>query len=88
MKIGIVSNYEWLLQWDNYGTLLQNYALQRVLQSDGHETFWILTTNQGPGRYMAKARNALLKAVHEPRELGKQVAGVLKGTSRNSPITR
>jgi hypothetical protein len=41
MKIGIVSMYGWLRLWDNYGTLLQNYALQSYLSSLGHETYWI-----------------------------------------------
>lgn len=43
MKIGIISCDGWLRQWDNYGTLFQNYALQKHLQKQGHETFWILT---------------------------------------------
>ena len=45
MRIGIVSAYPWLKKWDNYGTLLQNYALQRHLQSQGHNTYWIRATN-------------------------------------------
>jgi hypothetical protein len=43
MKIGIVSLYGWLRLWDNYGTLLQNYALQSYLNEHGHETYWIRT---------------------------------------------
>jgi hypothetical protein len=43
MKIGIVSLYGWLKLWDNYGTLLQNFALQTFLQQRGHTTFWIRT---------------------------------------------
>jgi len=43
MKIGIVSEYGWLRRWDNYGTLLQNYALQAFLRKHGHETYWIRT---------------------------------------------
>lgn len=43
VKIGIVSLYGWLTLWDNYGTLLQNYALQTFLRRHGHETFWIRT---------------------------------------------
>jgi len=43
MKIGIVSLYGWLKLWDNYGTLLQNYALQTHLQRQGHTTYWIRT---------------------------------------------
>ncbi len=43
MKIGIVSLYGWLKLWDNYGSLLQNYALQVRLKQWGHETYWIRT---------------------------------------------
>jgi hypothetical protein len=43
MRIGIVSLYGWLKIWDNYGTLLQNYALQSFLKRHGHDTFWIRT---------------------------------------------
>lgn len=43
MKIGIVSLYGWLKLWDNYGTLLQNFALQTYLRRMGHETYWIRT---------------------------------------------
>jgi hypothetical protein len=43
MRIGIVSLYGWLKIWDNYGTLLQNYALQAFLSRHGHDTFWIRT---------------------------------------------
>ncbi|MEP4545279.1 MAG: polysaccharide pyruvyl transferase family protein [Saccharospirillum sp.] len=43
LRIGIVSLYGWLKLWDNYGTLLQNFALQKFLQQRGHTTFWIRT---------------------------------------------
>ncbi len=43
LNIGIVSLYGWLKLWDNYGTLLQNFALQKYLQQKGHNTFWIRT---------------------------------------------
>lgn len=43
MKIGIVSLYGWLRIWDNYGTLLQNFALQAYLAKQGHESYWIRT---------------------------------------------
>ncbi len=58
MKIGIISNDDWLRQWDNYGTLFQNYALQTHLRHLGHETFWILTRNE-----RLTARDALKKAL-------------------------
>lgn len=46
MRIGIISCDGWLLLWDNYGTLFQNYALQTYLRKRGHETFWILTRSE------------------------------------------
>ena len=45
-KIGIVANYECLLQWDNYGTLFQNFALQTVLRSMDYDPFWIKTCSR------------------------------------------
>ena len=50
MRIGIVSLYGWLKLWDNYGTLLQNFALQTFLQQRGHDTFWIRTRTTPPVR--------------------------------------
>jgi hypothetical protein len=45
-QIGIVANYECLLQWDNYGTLFQNYALQKILRSMNYDPFWIKTCSR------------------------------------------
>ncbi len=43
MKIGIIT-IDIFLRWVcNYGTLLQNFALQKFLQKHGHETFLIQT---------------------------------------------
>ena len=69
MKIGIISNYEWLQQWDNYGTLFQNFALQKVLQNYGHDTFWILTKGGDPGFSGDKLKSLLIKLRHSPDEL-------------------
>lgn len=79
MKIGIVSNYQWLKQWDNYGTLLQNYALQRVLMSHGHDTFWILTVEKPPGPSVESFKRFLLKLYYSPRELVNHLKGFLPG---------
>lgn len=73
MKIGIISNYEWLQQWDNYGTLFQNYALQKVLQEQGHNTYWILTKGAGRGVNFGKLRNFLIKVRHSPHEVTDQI---------------
>ena len=51
MKIGIVSLYGWLKVWDNYGTLLQNYALQAHLARMGHTSYWIRTRTSDAGRH-------------------------------------
>ena len=42
MKLGILTFWK---TEDNYGQLLQCYALQTYLQSLGHETFLVRTTN-------------------------------------------
>lgn len=53
-RVGIISLYGWLKIWDNYGTLLQNFALQKFLQKKGYSTFWIRT------RPSVTARNRLI----------------------------
>ena len=68
MKIGIISNYEWIQQWSNYGTVFQNYALQTYLGSIGHDTFWIRSTNNEVYSFTEKLANVFLKAVLEPVE--------------------
>mgnify|MGYP003289835283 CR=1 FL=1 len=40
-KVGILSCYGWLLKTGNYGTLLQNYALQQTVTSLGYESIWV-----------------------------------------------
>lgn len=40
-KVGILSCYGWLLKTGNYGTLLQNYALQQTVMSLGYESVWV-----------------------------------------------
>ncbi|WPJ95010.1 polysaccharide pyruvyl transferase family protein [Coraliomargarita algicola] len=75
MKVGIVTNYEWLKQWGNYGTLFQNYALQEVLRDLGHESYWIRTTNSRPFTFSERCRNLGLKLLTNPSELLKQLKG-------------
>ena len=41
MKIAIISSYAWIKVANNYGALLQYYALQKYLKKMGHEIFWI-----------------------------------------------
>lgn len=62
MKIGIISCDGWLRLWDNYGTLFQNYALQKHLKRQGHETFWIL--RKGEKRSL---KRLLFRAIFQPR---------------------
>ena len=40
-KVGILSCFGWLLKTGNYGTLLQNYALQQTVMSLGYESVWV-----------------------------------------------
>ncbi len=67
--VGIVSLYEWLTEWDNYGTLLQNYALQVTLKRLGYQTFWIRTGSDKQVDYVRKAINVLSQLVYSPKEL-------------------
>lgn len=43
MKIGIISSYAFIKNNNNYGALLQYFALQTYLQKMGHEAYWIRT---------------------------------------------
>lgn len=40
-RIGIISSYAWIKVANNYGALLQYYALQQYLICKGHSAFWI-----------------------------------------------
>lgn len=78
--VGIVSLYDWLKVWDNYGTLLQNYALQRVLARCGYDSLW-LTDAPTASSAWAKACNFFLQLVFSPRELARLVRAILRGSS-------
>lgn len=41
MKIGVISSYACVRTANNYGALLQYYALQEYLKDRGHDVFWI-----------------------------------------------
>lgn len=41
MKIAVISSYAWIKQANNYGALLQYYALQKYLSERGHDVYWI-----------------------------------------------
>lgn len=41
MKIGVISSYACVHTANNYGALLQYYALQEYLKGRGHDVFWI-----------------------------------------------
>lgn len=43
MKIGIISSYAFIKNYNNYGALLQYFALQTYLKKMGHEPYWIRT---------------------------------------------
>lgn len=69
MKIGIVTNYEWLKQWSNYGTLLQNVALQKALEKLGHQPYWILTNGSGGRSLSERLRNICYQIRFQPKKL-------------------
>jgi hypothetical protein len=41
MKIAIISTYDWIKKENNYGSILQYYALQEYLRKLGHKAYWI-----------------------------------------------
>ena len=40
-RIAIISSYAWIKVANNYGALLQYYALQQYLNRKGYYAFWI-----------------------------------------------
>ena len=59
MKIGIITFWE---STDNYGQVLQAYALQQILKNMGHEPFLIrysLKASQGLSNESSKFRKVL-----------------------------
>ncbi len=43
MKIGVISSFAYIKNNNNYGALLQYYALQKYLKNLGHDSYWIRT---------------------------------------------
>lgn len=41
MKIAVLSSYSYICKVNNYGSLLQYFALQTYLEKQGHTVFWI-----------------------------------------------
>ena len=75
MKVGVVSTYSWLLKWDNYGSLLQIYALQTFLKRHGHDAFLIRTIGD---RVKRKTTNRsllrrLLSAITRPGAIARRL---------------
>lgn len=68
-RVGIVSLYEWLNEWDNYGTVLQNYALQATLKDLGHDPFWIRTSYAKRPSIIKRALNFSKQILFSPRDL-------------------
>jgi len=54
MKIAIISSYSWIKRENNYGALLQYYALQKHLTKQGHQVYWI---RYNPVTKMSKSRS-------------------------------
>lgn len=84
MKIGIVSLYGWLKIWDNYGTILQNYALQTFLRRHGHETFWIRT--RAGELHTQRPAMSVKRAIALTRELAAAAVRPFRGKSWQSRI--
>ena len=70
-RVGIVSLYEWLSQWDNYGTLLQDFALQKILRTLGFAPFWIRTCPSKVPSLRRQISNAILQLVLTPSEFAR-----------------
>lgn len=51
-RIAIISSFAWIKVANNYGALLQYYALQQYLYNKGHYAFWIKYVMR-PNRYAA-----------------------------------
>lgn len=47
MKVAVISSYAWIIRANNYGALLQYYALQQYLRKRGHHVYWIRCLSGG-----------------------------------------
>lgn len=47
MEVAVISSYSWIIRANNYGALLQYYALQQYLQKRGHHVYWIRCLSGG-----------------------------------------
>ena len=58
--ICVVSSYAYIVENINYGALLQYYALQKVLEKEGFDTYWLRYRMQ-PSKKTPKERVRILK---------------------------
>ena len=86
LKIGIISLYGWLKLWDNYGTLLQNFALQSFLQKRGHDTFWIRTRTIPPPQNLLKKTS--IDSIAGLRSFLRFLATPILGTPRSKILAK
>jgi hypothetical protein len=84
MKVGIISLYGWLKLWDNYGTLLQNYALQEYLRRNGHDTFWIRT--RSIDERVTNKRSLVPRLIQSLRDAAVYLLRPLRGKPRSSRL--
>lgn len=84
MRIGIVSLYGWLKLWDNYGTLLQNFALQTFLRQQGHSSFWIRTRPSLP--VQGRSERIWSEVIARSRVLLRILATPLLGKPRSARL--
>lgn len=61
MKIAVISSYAWIKDHNNYGALLQYYALQTYLHRRGHEVYWIRYVLKGNIKSTIKNRLRQIK---------------------------
>jgi hypothetical protein len=47
MEVAVISSYSWIIRANNYGALLQYYALQQYLEKRGHHVYWIRCLSGG-----------------------------------------
>ena len=61
MRICVYSSYAWIKIANNYGSILQYFALQKYLEKCGHQTAWLRFNSGDKVTLKYKLANLLLK---------------------------
>ena len=96
MNVGIISCYGWLMKTGNYGTLMQNWALQTILQRLGCQTTWLAvaphanstqhTSLLSKVQYVLSHPTSIHRKIKEIKQTKKQIAFYQKYPRKIEPF--